>query len=151
MAKSNGAPLNGKWPKPTRKYPKWLWVACLLVLALGAGGYFCYEYFQFEKMKAADYVALEGVYEIDPYTAFLAKYPSSKYETDVRERLHQLEMIRDQWCSIAESDSVDFYCVRFKIRNINFVVKVSCVTNNSSVFHVHYMFNINNVFITCNS
>ena len=105
-AMSSGQPLNGKMPQPRRKRLPWPFVALLIILLLGGGGYFLYNHLMFKKSLNNDYTALENNYNTEQYISFLAKYPSSEYSTEIKERLEILRIIEAEWQSIATSDSI---------------------------------------------
>ncbi len=106
---NTGKPLNGKMPKPHKRYHVWPWIVFIAILFLGAGGYFLYEHLKYTEALNKEYLALENNYNIDDYTTFLSNYPSSKYSADIEKRLDTLRIIQKQWQEVTEADSITAY------------------------------------------
>lgn len=106
---ADGKPLNGKMPEPRKKHSKWPWIALVSVILLCTGGYFLYEYIQYEQNIKSDYLALNENYNIKDYTAFMANYPESRFSEEVSKRLEALKITKQNWEEIVNADTVTAY------------------------------------------
>ncbi len=77
----------------------------VIVLAAAGGGLYFYMNKIHEEQVAQAYNALQSSFDISEYEQFLADYPDSPYNNEVKSRLEMLKNIRSKWTEIALSPS----------------------------------------------
>ncbi len=82
-------------------------VVLIIVAAAGGGGFYYYMNKMHEEQVAQAYDALQSSFDTADYERFLADYPDSPYNGEVKSRLATLKNIRVKWSEIAMSASKD--------------------------------------------
>ncbi len=77
----------------------------VIVLAAAGGGLYFYMNKIHEEQVDQAYNALQSSFDISEYEQFLADYPDSPYNNEVKSRLEILKNIRSKWTEIAASPS----------------------------------------------
>ena len=112
-----------------------LWIvviAIIVVLGAGAGGYWLYMTKAAEERMSTAYEAVKSSNSENDLQQFLADYPNSPYDAQVKTRLEQLKNIRDKWVEISMSSSKSDY-VQFMTRFPNSAYEEACKSRIDSL------------------
>ena len=83
-------------PKKPKSHTPW-YLLVLLILALAIGGFFYWENQNQQQTEERAYALLVDCKDPLNFEDFIAQFPNSKHIDDVRKRLKELQMAKDEW------------------------------------------------------